>query len=73
MAERPTDRRGSFVELTQPGGEVCDALVPPMARLMTEMAAGFTEAEKQQFIGYLERYYDNVRNAYLEQQLATSN
>jgi DNA-binding MarR family transcriptional regulator len=44
----PTDRRVTWVELTPAGIEVCETLVPAMARHMTNLAAGFTPRERLQ-------------------------
>jgi DNA-binding MarR family transcriptional regulator len=44
----PTDRRVTWVELTPAGIEVCEELVPAMARHMTNLSAGFTPRERLQ-------------------------
>ena len=44
----PTDRRVTWVELTPAGIEVCETLVPAMARHMTNLSASLSPRERLQ-------------------------
>jgi MarR family 2-MHQ and catechol resistance regulon transcriptional repressor len=64
----PSDRRATFVELTDKGRSVCDVLVPAMARFMGEMSRGFSEAEKKTFLEFLERFNANALASYQQEK-----
>ncbi|HEU0075321.1 MAG TPA: MarR family transcriptional regulator [Dehalococcoidia bacterium] len=54
------DRRVTYVELTPKGWQLADALVPAMARLMSNSLDGFTDEEKARFHEFLIRFRRNV-------------
>jgi DNA-binding MarR family transcriptional regulator len=64
----PTDRRMTSVELLPAGTEVCEALIPSMARLMNGICEGFSDEEKVAFLGFLERFRQNANNLYAQDQ-----
>ncbi|HWC30717.1 MAG TPA: MarR family transcriptional regulator [Dehalococcoidia bacterium] len=51
----PQDRRVSLAELTPDGEEAFRRILPVMSDRMAEACSGFTEEEKLQFLGYLQR------------------
>ena len=51
----PQDRRVSLAELTPEGEEAFGEILPVMSARMAEACSGFTEEEKVQFLGYLQR------------------
>lgn len=51
----PHDRRVSIAELTSEGEEAFRRILPVMSARMTKACADFTEEEKKQFLGYLQR------------------
>jgi DNA-binding MarR family transcriptional regulator len=55
----PTDRRVTYVELTDSGRETCRRLIPAMVDFMGNATRGFTEEEKQTFYNLLDRYRQN--------------
>jgi DNA-binding MarR family transcriptional regulator len=54
------DRRSTDVVLMPKGVEVCERLIPAMAQLAANFCLGFTEEEKQTFLGLLVRYWHNA-------------
>ena len=60
----PTDRRATYVALTEKGRELCDVLVPAMVDFMHTMSDGFSEPEKAQFLDYLRRFETNAVQSY---------
>jgi DNA-binding MarR family transcriptional regulator len=57
------DRRITDVVLTTKGVDVCERLIPAMARLAARFCEGFSEDEKQVFAGYLMRFWHNATDA----------
>jgi DNA-binding MarR family transcriptional regulator len=55
----PTDRRVTYVELTEDGRATCAKLIPAMVDFMGTATRGFTEEEKQTFYSLLDRYRQN--------------
>jgi DNA-binding MarR family transcriptional regulator len=51
----PQDRRVSLAELTPEGEEAFGEILPVMSARMADACSGFTEEEKVQFLGYLQR------------------
>ena len=51
----PHDRRVSIAELTPEGEEAFRQILPVMSARMTAACSEFSEEEKQQFLGYLQR------------------
>jgi DNA-binding MarR family transcriptional regulator len=51
----PQDRRVSLAELTPEGEEAFAEILPVMSARMADACSGFTEEEKVQFLGYLQR------------------
>ena len=51
----PDDRRVSLAELTSEGEEAFRRILPVMSARMTDACRDFTEEEKAQFLGYLQR------------------
>jgi DNA-binding MarR family transcriptional regulator len=51
----PHDRRVSIAELTPEGEDAFRRILPVMSARMTEACSGFSEEEKRQFLGYLQR------------------
>jgi DNA-binding MarR family transcriptional regulator len=60
----PTDRRVTYVALTDRGRELCDVLVPAMVDFMHRMSGGFSVSEKKQFLDYLRRFETNAGRSY---------
>jgi len=65
LVERSTneqDRRITDVVLTARGKEVCEDLIPAMARLAAQFCQGFSGSEKETFLGLLMRFWHNAAN-----------
>jgi DNA-binding MarR family transcriptional regulator len=60
------DRRFSYVRLTPAGQELAAQLVPIMVEFMNGATEGFSDEEKQTFIGLLEKFRRNAERRYLE-------
>jgi MarR family 2-MHQ and catechol resistance regulon transcriptional repressor len=56
----PSDRRTVYVQLTEEGEAFANLIVPSIARFMACMLEGFTDAEKQVLVGYLDRLRRNA-------------
>ena len=56
----PNDRRTVYVQLTSEGETVAALIVPSMARFMGSMFEGFSEDEKRQLSGLLDRFRRNA-------------
>ena len=55
-----TDKRVSWVELTEDGERLCKQLMPAMIDFMEGMTTGFSLDEKLQFTCFLKRFYTNA-------------
>lgn len=55
-----TDRRTVYVELTDAGRLLAERIVPSMARFMGRLLEGFTEDEKHQLSGLLDKFRSNA-------------
>jgi DNA-binding MarR family transcriptional regulator len=55
-----TDKRVSWVELTEEGVRLCEQLMPAMIDFMAALTSGFTLEEKLQFAGFLKRFHTNA-------------
>lgn len=53
----PDDRRVSIARLTPEGEETFQKILPIMSDRMTQACAGFTDEEKDQFLGFLKRLF----------------
>lgn len=51
----PQDRRVSFAQLTPEGEDAFRRILPVMSERMAEACRDFTDAEKQQFLSFLQR------------------
>ena len=60
----PTDRRATYVALTDKGNELCKVLVPAMVDFMHTMSEGFSTAERERFLDYLRRFEANAVRSY---------
>lgn len=56
----PTDRRTVYVQLTAEGEALAAIIVPSLARFMAHMLDGFSDAEKAQLSGLLDRFRRNA-------------
>ena len=56
----PADRRKTVVSLTEDGANLTRKMVPAMVQFMELMTVGFTEAEKRQFLSFIERFHENA-------------
>jgi DNA-binding MarR family transcriptional regulator len=57
-AGSPNDRRVSIAYLTEEGEKTFHRVLPVMSHRMESACAGFTEEEKQQLLGLLQRLYE---------------
>ncbi len=58
-----SDRRLTYVELTQAGKELGSQLLPAVARFSAQVCSAFTDAEKRQLRDLLRRYKSYVTRA----------
>jgi DNA-binding MarR family transcriptional regulator len=56
----PTDRRVTYVSLTDAGRAAASTLAPAMIQFMDQMSRGFSEKEKAQFCAFLTRFQSNA-------------
>ena len=57
----PQDKRIKRVRITEEGCAVCESTYETMVESERRMLAGLTAEEQEQFRGYLQRVYDNIK------------
>ena len=65
--QNEANRRITWVQLTNEGKRLCEEMVPAMTAHMGSLLDGFSTAEKQEFIAFLERFQKNSESSQLDE------
>lgn len=62
LTEDPTDSRARIAQLTDSGRRVCENTRSSVLSLEEHLRANFSEEERKQYVGYLERTFEAVNS-----------